>query len=193
MSDSLDLACRQGLPDAWLILRDRFPRSRWGEAGLNPVAAHWLQMHAGFRHHSDHMRALTAAFRADPGDPRALHARLIPALQAFLQHLDGHHRIESGHYFPIFRRIEPDIAAGIDLLDRDHDAVHAHLHALFEAGRGFHRAVAGNAPDAASLAHRLADALDEALPSLTRHLDDEEDIVIPLIALRGEVIARGDV
>lgn len=191
MSDPLDLAHRRGLPAEWLGLRDRFPRSRWSEAGLNPVAAHWLQMHAGFRNHGDHMTALTRVFRAGPGDSRALHARLIPALQAFLQHLDGHHRVESGHYFPIFRQIEPDIAAGIDLLDRDHDAVHAHLHALFEAGRGFHMAVAGNAPDAASRAHRLADALDEALPSLTRHLDDEEDIVIPLIALKGEAIGEG--
>jgi len=188
LSDALDLARRQGLPAPWLALRDRFPRSRWGEAGLNPVAAHWLQMHAGFRHHGDHMTALAAAFRTDPADPRGLHAQLIPALQAFLQHLDGHHRIESGHYFPMFRQIEPDIAAGIDLLDRDHHAVHAHLQALFDAGRGFHMAVAGNAPDAVSPAHRLADALDAALPSLTRHLDDEEDIVIPLIALKGDAI-----
>lgn len=188
MSDPLDLVHRQGLPGEWLALRDRFPRSRWGEAGLNPVAAHWLQMHAGFRHHGAHMTGLTSAFRADPADPRRLHAQLIPALQAFLQHLDGHHRIETEHYFPTFRRMEPDIAAGIDLLDRDHDAVHTHLEALFKAGRGFHMAVAGHAPDAASSAHRLADALDAALPSLTRHLDDEEDIVIPLIALKGDAI-----
>ena len=188
MSDPLNLAHRQGLPGEWLALRDRFPRSRWGEAGLNPVAAHWLQMHAGFRHHGDRMTGLTTAFRADPTHPRGLHAQLIPALQAFLQHLDGHHRIESGHYFPVFRQMAPDIAAGIDQLDRDHDAVHAHLETLLEAGRGFHTAVAGNAPDAASPAHRLADALDAALPSLTRHLDDEEDIVIPLIALMGDAI-----
>ena len=188
MSDPLALAGRNGLPGDWLYLRDQYPRSRWNEPTLHPVAAHWLQMHAGFRSHADHMTALTAAFRADPADPRGLHRNLIPALQAFLQHLDGHHRIESGHYFPAFRSLEPRIASGIDLLDRDHDAVHAHLEALLNAGRAFHMAVSAGSPDAASSAHRLADALHVALPDLARHLDDEEDIVIPLIALKGEGI-----
>ncbi len=53
---------------------------------------------------------------------------------------------------------------------------------MLNAGRAFHMA---GAPDAA---HRLADALDAALPALARHLDDEEDIVIPLLALKGEGI-----
>ena len=189
MSDPLVLATRTGLPGDWLYLRDQFPRTRWTEPSLHPVAAHWLQMHAGFRSHADHMTALTAAFRADPADPRGLHRNLIPALQAFLQHLDGHHRIESGHYFPAFRTLEPKIAEGIDLLDRDHDAVHAHLEALLNTGRAFHMAVSAHAVDAADTAHRLADVLDAALPDLARHLDDEEDIVIPLIALKGEGIA----
>lgn len=134
------------------------------------------------------MTALTTAFRADPADPNGLHRALIPLLQAFLQHLDGHHRVESGHYFPAFRTLEPRIAEGIDLLDRDHDAVHAHLEAMLNAGRAFHMAVSAGAPDAADAAHRLADALDAALPALARHLDDEEDIVIPLLALKGEAI-----
>ena len=97
-------------------------------------------------------------WRAD-GDLIALHRQLIPALHGFLQHLDGHHSIESGHYFPQFRAIEPRIAAGIDLLDRDHDAVHETLEALFRDGMAFHRAVAGKAPDAADHAARLADRI----------------------------------
>ena len=144
----MSLASRVGLPADWLYLRDQYPRARWGEPTLHPTAAHWLQMHAGFRSHADHMTALTGAFRVDPADPRGLHRNLIPALQSFLQHLDGHHRIESGHYFPAFRTLEPRIAEGIDLLDRDHDAVHAHLEAMLNAGRAFHMAVSAGAPDA---------------------------------------------
>lgn len=186
MSDPLALAARSGLPADWLYLRDRYPRSRWAEAGLNPTAAHWLQMHAGFRAHGGHMAALTDAFRADPSNPRGLHQALIPTLQAFLQHLDAHHRIESAHYFPVFRRMEPRVSDGIDLLDRDHDAVHAHLEAMVMKGRDFHAAVAGASPDARDAGLRLADVLDAALPPLDRHLDDEEDIVIPLLALKGQ-------
>ena len=180
--DPQALDVRAGLPNEFCWLREELPRDRW--TGLHEVAGHWLQMHAGFRRHQAHMDALVARWRADD-DLIALHRQLTPALQAFLQHLDGHHRIESGHYFPMMRRIEPRIAAGLDLLDRDHDAVHQHLDNLFQSGLAFHRAVSANTPDARDHVARLAEAMAAAGPPLSRHLDDEEDIVIPLIQLRG--------
>jgi len=167
-----------------LYLRDAFPRERWTEALPEP-AAFWLQMHAGFRAQQRHMADAAARWRSGRLDPGGLHAALIPTLQAFLQHLEGHHRIESGHYFPQFRLIEPRIQSGLDLLDRDHDAIHAHLDALFHAAVAFHQAVAAPSPDASDHAHQLADVLDRAAPGLIRHLDDEEDIVIPLMVLKG--------
>jgi iron-sulfur cluster repair protein YtfE (RIC family) len=180
--DPLALAHRAGLPVEHRWLREELPRERWTD--LHEVAAFWLQMHAGFRNHQAHMDGLVAGWRAD-GDLTALHRQLTPALQAFLQHLDGHHRVESGHYFPMMRKIEPRIGAGLDLLDRDHDAIHGHLEGLFQSGLAFHRAVSANAAEAADAAARLADRLAAAGAPLARHLDDEEDIVIPLIQLRG--------
>jgi hypothetical protein len=190
LSDAADdpraLASRAGLPAEFLYLREIFPRERWTTGGLHPTARRWLSMHGGFRAHQAEMGAMIAAWRADEIDVRALHRVLIPALQQFLQHLDGHHRIESGHYFPALQRLEPRIAAGIDLLDRDHDAIHAHIEAMVETGRALHQAVAGGAADAGDRVHRLAEVLDRSGPQLARHLDDEEDIVIPLIAVRGD-------
>lgn len=142
-------------------------------------------MHGGFRAQQAHMADAAARWRSGALDPRGLHAALIPTLQAFLQHLDGHHRVESGHYFPQFRLIEPRIQSGLDLLDRDHDAIHAHLDALYHSAIAFHQAVAAQSPDAPDRANRLADVLDGAAPGLIRHLDDEEDIVIPLMILKG--------
>ena len=167
-----------------LYLREAFPRERWTKA-LPETAAFWLHMHAGFRAQQAHMAEAAARWRSGALDPRGLHAALIPTLQAFLQHLAGHHRIESGHYFPQFRLIEPRIQTGLDLLDRDHDAIHAHLDALYHAAVAFHQAVAGQAPDVPDNANRLADTLERAAPGLIRHLDDEEDIVIPLMILKG--------
>jgi iron-sulfur cluster repair protein YtfE (RIC family) len=153
---------------------------------LPQSAAHWLQMHEGFRHGSTHLAQVVGAYRDGTVDLRGFHDRLLPTLSNFLQHLDGHHNIETAHYFPQFRRIEPRVAGGIDLLDRDHDAVHAHLEALADRGNALHRAVRANNADAPDHAARMADTLDAATPPLLRHLDDEEDIVIPLIALRGD-------
>lgn len=167
-------------------LADALPRDRWDGCGLPETAAFWLQMHAGFRAQVASMTGQAIRWRQGELEVRGLHDALLPTLQAFLQHLDGHHRIESGHYFPAFRRIEPRIAAGIDLLDRDHDAIHAHLEALFDAGSGFHQAVTTADPHAGDHAARLAEALDRAAGPLTRHLEDEEDIVIPLLAMKGD-------
>ncbi|MGV8929013.1 MAG: hemerythrin domain-containing protein [Brevundimonas sp.] len=184
-STATDLARRSGLPADMRFLREAWPRTRW-TSNLHPTAAHWLQMHAGFRDHQAHMAALAGQWRARTLDLTGLHSTLIPALQAFLQHLDGHHRVETGHYFPAMRKMEPRIIPGLDLLDRDHEAIHAHLETLFQGGMGLHQAVSGRAPDAPDHADRLADVLDVIAPPLLRHLDDEEDIVIPLIALHGD-------
>ncbi|WP_168196793.1 hemerythrin domain-containing protein [Brevundimonas sp. M20] len=183
-AETLALAARHGLPVEMLYLRDAYPRERWAEPGLDQTAAFWLQMHGSFRGHQGHMDGLVSQWRAG-GDIRALHRQLIPALQSFLQHLDGHHRIESGQYFPAMRKIEPKIARGIDLLDRDHGAIHHTLETLFQSGMAFHQAISANAPDAADRAARLGDAIDAGAEPLLRHLEDEEDIVIPLIQLRG--------
>jgi iron-sulfur cluster repair protein YtfE (RIC family) len=181
--DALALTTRAGLPPEFLYLRDDFPRDRW-TAKLDETAAFWLQMHASFRGHQAHMDGLISQWRLS-GDADALHRQLIPALQSFLQHLDGHHRVESGQYFPMMRQIEPKIGAGIDLLDRDHDAIHATLEGLFQAGLAFHQAVGSKALDTTDKASRLSDLIDGNARPLLRHLEDEEDIVIPLIQLRG--------
>jgi iron-sulfur cluster repair protein YtfE (RIC family) len=180
--DALSLALRTGLPTEFRYLLAELPRDRWGT--LDETAAFWMQMHASFRGHQAHMEGLIGQWRAN-GDLTALHRSLIPALQSFLQHLDGHHRIESGQYFPMMRTIEPKIGAGIDLLDRDHDAIHETLEALFRGGLVFHQAMAARAPDAAERAHRLSDLIGANARPLLRHLEDEEDIIIPLIQLRG--------
>ena len=179
MSDAL--ATRHGLPEPYRYLLAELPRDRWHGNEIAAMARFWLQMHAGFRRETAQMQALTGQWRAGGLALPDLHRQLVPTLQGFLQHLDGHHNIESHHYFPTMRRVEPRIGAGIDLLDRDHDAIHGHLETLFQSGLAFHQGMAGHAPTAGDAAARLADAIDAAGPQLTRHLDDEEDIVVPLI------------
>ena len=185
MSD--DLATRSGLPEAYRYLLADLPRDRWQGHGVAAMARFWLQMHAGFRREVAQMDALTGQWRAGGLDLSDLHRRLIPTLQQFLQHLDGHHNIETHHYFPTMRQVEPRIGAGIDLLDRDHDVIHGQLETLFQTGLAFHQGVSGNAPTAGDAAARLADALDAAGPALARHLEDEEDIVVPLITRHADV------
>jgi len=181
-ADPLAPATRTGLPAEFRYLVEAFPRDRW--TALPEVAAFWLQMHASFRGHQAHMDGLVGQWRSD-GDLAALHRQLMPALQSFLQHLEGHHRVESGHYFPMMRTIEPRVGAGIDLLDHDHDIIHGTLDAMFRSGLAFHQAITADAADAADQANRLGDLIEAAGKPLLRHLEDEEDIVIPVIEKHG--------
>lgn len=187
MSDALD--GRTGLPEAHRWLLETYPRLRWRDAELGEVARFWLQMHAGFRQKQADMARQIEAWRGG-GDLVSLHRGLIPTLQAYLQHLDGHHRVETGHYFPVMRRVEPRITPGIDLLDADHDSIHGQLEALFKAGLAFHQALASGAPDSADHAARLADTLETTSRQADRHLEDEEDIVIPLITRHADAFAH---
>ena len=107
-------------------------------------------------------------------------------LGLFLWQLDEHHAVEDQHYFPLFRRAEPKLSRGFEILERDHDALHQALEGLAE------RADAVLRPDLADPAAfrrelgRLADAHTAIGPNLLRHLDDEEDLVVPLILEQGE-------
>lgn len=186
--DPLHLHTRTGLPNEMRVLLADYPKSRWGEPTLAEMARFWLGVHDNFRRHHAHMVAITGHWRAGHSDLHGLHGRLIPTVQDFLQHLDMHHRIESGQYFPIFRRVDPRIADGVDLLDRDHDVVHEDLDRLFQSAVGFHQGLQGGAPDVAERARTLADVIDTMGPRVLRHLHDEEEIVIPLIATRGDEI-----
>lgn len=188
MSD--DLATRPGLPEQHRYLLEILPRDRWHGNEVVAMARFWLQMHSGFRREVAQMEGLTGQWRAGSLALPDLHRQLIPTVQHFLQHLDGHHNIETHHYFPTMRRVEPRIGAGIDLLDRDHDAIHGHLETLFQSALAFHQSVASPSPDAADKAAQLADVLDRISPSLTRHLEDEEDIVVPLMTRHAEAFRQ---
>ena len=191
--DPLDLSLRAGLPDDMRALLPDYPRERWGDPTLAETARFWLGVHDNFRRHHAHMTAIADHWRSGHSDLQALHGRLIPSVDEFLQHLDMHHRIESSQYFPTFRRIEPRIAHGIDLLDRDHDAVHADLERLLQAAVAFDQDVQSGAPTGVDTASRLADVLGDMGPRVLRHLHDEEEIVIPLIATRaGEITPTTD-
>jgi len=184
-----DLATRSGLPEPYRYLLADLPRDRWHGDEIAAMARFWLDMHSGFRREGARMDTLIDQWRSGTLALPDLHRQLIPTLQGFLQHLDGHHNIETHHYFPTMRQVEPRIGSGIDLLDRDHDVIHGHLERLFQTGLAFHQSVSAHAPTVADAAARLGDALDAAGPALGRHLEDEEDIVVPLITRHAQVFS----
>jgi Hemerythrin HHE cation binding domain len=178
---------RSGWPTELRVLLEQHPRSVWRTRGSS-LTEFWLHQHEHFRHQSAALQAGNDDFRAERIPPDEFCARIAPRLQAFLSHLHGHHQVEDFHYFPSFRAAEQRLARGFDVLASDHELIHTGLgeivesiNALIELVRG------GGEPDAQLRAgERFATVSERLYGRLQRHLDDEEDLVIPVMLAHGD-------
>lgn len=181
----LVLATRSGLPDDQLFLARQYPREDWlsGEQ-LSEMASFWLDIHRYFRLKSEQLEKLINSVRNGEREAGEILAPFRSAAGSMLSHLEGHHNIEDHNYFPHFIRIEPRLARGFELMDADHHVIHDAIHALAGESRGFLATAAAQdgASDALkSQTDRLGDTISRFRHNMLRHLDDEEDLVIPLI------------
>jgi hypothetical protein len=183
---ALALDTRAGWPADLRLLIERYPRETWtGHANLGAMAQFWLQRHDMFREIGASLDAATTAFREGTATAADFRAFFPPRLQFFLQQLNAHHQIEDLHYFPVFQAAEARLAHGFDVLEADHHLIHGQIDATVEAANAFLRTPANDAA-AKAAGEGYAQANSHLLRLLTRHLGDEEDLIIPLILDRGE-------
>ena len=186
-TEALALARRSGWPEDLRVLIARFPREQWqGHANLGEMARFWLSRHDMFRELATMIQAIEAQFRDGALSPAEFPRQLVPRLQFLLQQLGVHHQIEDLHYFPIFRAAEARLARGFDVLEGDHHAIHADMDRTVETANAFLRALSGDADTLRRCGDAYAAASGALLKGLIRHLDDEEDLIVPLILYRGE-------
>jgi len=187
MRDPLDLDRRTRLPDDLLDLLRRHPRETWADhPNLGATATFWLRRHAMFRELGASLTGAARGRRDDAAPPEVFRRWFAPRLRFFLGELEGHHQIEDAHYFPLFLRAEPRLGRGFAVLERDHETIHADLLAIAQSGRALIDALARGADPARRAADACAADADRLLTRLMRHLDDEEDLVAPLILERTE-------
>jgi iron-sulfur cluster repair protein YtfE (RIC family) len=183
---SLDLASRSGWPEELRVLIARFPREQWeGHANLGEMARFWLARHAMFRELSGNIEQVTADFLKGDLPAADFPRQLVPRLQFMLSQLNAHHQIEDMHYFPIFRAADERLARGFDVLEGDHHAIHENMASTAETANALLRALADKL-DARQQSEAYAQASGTLIKGLVRHLDDEEDLIVPLILDRGE-------
>ena len=101
----------------------------------------------------------------------------------FVNQLHGHHQIEDHHYFPVLVTRDRRIERGFDMLDKDHHALDGHLNRFVETANGAIAAL--TADDPKSGAGAFLTAVDGMDHMLRRHLDDEEDLIVPVILRYG--------
>ena len=184
---------RAAWPAELRYLLERHPREGWAaQEALGPLGRYWLGRHAGFRELGAALDKATAAFQAGQIAPAEFGGWFAPRLQMFLSHLDGHHQVEDYHYFPRLRALEPRLAAGFDVLAADHETIHAALIEVVEAANALLVGLRDTATVERAVGDRYAGASTRLIAGLMRHLDDEEDLIIPLLLDRGEDALEGE-
>ena len=189
MNDSSDLHLerRPGLPQDLRYLVAKYPREDWqAHENLHGMASMWLQRHDMFRELGGILTGAIGDYREGRSDAKAFAGFFAPRLQFFLGQLDGHHNVEDHHYFPVFARAEARLKRGFDILDGDHHMIHEALERNAESANGFLRALQEDADRQRYAADAYAGENERLVAMLARHLEDEEDLIIPLILDRGD-------
>lgn len=178
---------RAGLPADLRYLVEKYPRETWtSHENLRGMAEFWLQRHDMFRELGGMLSGGIKDYREGRSDADGFAGWFAPRLQFFLQQLHGHHQVEDMHYFPTFAKAEKGLQRGFDILDSDHHVIHEALERNMETANGFLRALQESEDKKRFAADAYADENARLVAMLTRHLADEEDIIIPLILDRGE-------
>lgn len=191
MDDTLKLGTRKGLPTDLLFLTEKHPRGTWrGQSALAGTGDIWLANHDYFRAITAKIAEQLTRLREDGHTTYDSAPGLRRHIGSLLGSLDGHHRIEDNHYFPMFQRAEPRLLRGFEILDADHHLIHDAIDELAAATQDSLRRL-GVAEGVMTSDQRyavdgLAEVVDRIAPLLRQHLADEEDIVIPLILERAK-------
>jgi Hemerythrin HHE cation binding domain len=181
-----NLDTRTGWPQDLRVLIEQYPREVWpGHGNLGQMAQFWLQRHDGFRELGRALQTATGDFRGGLIAPRDFQGWFAPRLQFFLSQLHEHHQVEDYHYFPVFRAAEERLAAGFDVLENDHEVIHAAIMRSVESANGFLQSL-GDADKQRFAGDAYAETSDKLLKQLLQHLGDEEDLIVPVILDRGE-------
>lgn len=187
--ETTSLLARAGLPGDLRFLVEKYPRESWSEHdNIAGMAGMWLQRHDMFRELGRMLSGGIADYREGRTTAPQFAGWFAPRLQFFLGQLDGHHRIEDEHYFPRFARAERRLKRGFDILDGDHHEIHEALEKNAETANAFLRALQEDEDRQRRAADAYAAENARLVAMLTRHLDDEEDLIIPLILDRGDAV-----
>ena len=180
------LFTRAPFGDDIAVLRARFPREVWpAHRNLGQTARFWLDRHGMFRELGDMLMTGAVEFAEGRVKAKPFMGWLGPRLSLFLNELHTHHHVEDEHYFPVFRAADARLGRGFDILDADHHTLDALIHELAATGNALSEGLRGHG-DVARPSADLAERLTRASNGLLRHLEDEEDIVVPLILDRSE-------
>ena len=182
---SLTLDTRSGLPDALRILIAQYPREAWEKhPNFSGLVQFWLERHMMFRKLTAMIEADTAAAIDRRISPDEYRARLSRFASLLLGQLHEHHTIEDTHYFPQMSKLDKRLEHGFGLLDADHHQMDTLMQ---EYATTANAVLAPSLKDAGlrEQAGAFAPVAGRFGALILRHLEDEEDLIVPILLHHG--------
>ena len=178
---------RAGLPDDLRLLYEKYPRADWNTVHtIGGLGAFWISRHDMFREFGRMLVDSLDDLREERVTAERFARWFAPRLNHFLGDLEGHHQVEDYQYFPLFAAAEPRLARGFALLEEDHHLIHELLERNADTAGAFHRDLVTGSAQMPFSRDAFAVEADTLLRGLMRHLEDEEDLLIPLLLDQGE-------
>ena len=162
-------------------LYDEYPRATWEDAASNHSTVRFLlARHRGFRNRLQQITESTRNVLDSKLSPPAFCISLAQELHYFIPQLEGHHQAESQRLYPRLIQFHPAAQAKFQALENDHQAIDTLLAQIARVPED----LMNDAPTQGiffTKAKAFASLLSDFESSLVRHLEDEEDLVVPIL------------
>ncbi len=172
----------KGMPAEMQLLLQTYPRDDWeAHPGFKEKTRQWLGAHQMFRRLSNLVRCETENYLDNHRAPHDYAARLHHYGGALVRNLHGHHGWEDNSYFPELSAADPRFDAGLEILEKDHEALDAVLDSFTISANRLLGSIQHDKKSARDEAGNLQGVAETIETFLQRHLSDEEELAVPII------------
>ena len=170
------------MPEDMQVLLADYPRDGWdAHPNFKDATRKWMGAHQMFRQLAEVTRTETEKYLDKSRDPDDFAGRLSIYGNLLVRNLHGHHHWEDHSYFPELSAADPRFDAGLEILEKDHEALDGILDGFTRASNRVIKLIQleeAQARDEAGAIHKMTEGIEKLLD---RHLTDEEDLAVPII------------
>ncbi len=171
----IDLLNRSFLPSELKAFLLDYPRKDWNTHPNFPnFTEFWLQRHEMFRQLGLHLMQLSQSMLDNDLGEQEYQKQTLIFSKFMFQELNTHHMMEDYYFFPGIVKYDEKLSAAIGLLETDHQEINIIInnYKVFLDRK--------LSPEQASnRASKLLKFQGQFNKALQRHLEDEEDIIVP--------------
>lgn len=168
------------LQSDWLFLLEKLPANQWYSSDHAYKTSGWLNVHTNIGKRQRILRQLSEEYLMGALNWDNYRTQILQRISMHVLKLHQHHSVEDHGFFPEFVSLYPQLKAGFEILERDH----VRLNALLDEMQSLNDELAKAQSEDKALAERLHANLITGTDFLSQHLTDEEDLVVPILALR---------